>query len=64
MFVVIEKYGDVDKPIVEFGAFSKAAKWLVECGSLLGIEFEIWWVKRFKNKKDEVWLEAEYEVLP
>jgi hypothetical protein len=64
VFRIVEKGGDIDKPLVEFGAFSKAAKWLVQCGSLVGSEFEIWCVLRFKKKKDEVWLEAEYEVLP
>jgi hypothetical protein len=63
MFRVIEKGGDIDKPIVEFGAFSKAAKWLVQCGSLVGSDFEVWRVVRFK-RKENVWLEAEYEVLP
>ena len=64
MFRVIEKGGDIDKPLIEFGAFSKAAKWLVQCADMVGTEFEVWWVKRFKRQEDEVGLEAEYEVLP
>jgi hypothetical protein len=64
VFSVIEKGGDIDRPLVEFTTFAKAAKWLVQCADMFGIEFEVWWVRRFKRKEDEVWLEAEYEVLP
>ena len=67
MFIIIEKGGDVDKPITVFTTFGKAAKWLVSSAEFIacsGAILEVWWVKRFKRQKDEVWLEAEYEVLP
>jgi hypothetical protein len=64
MIVVIEKGGAIAAPLVEFSSFAKAAKWLLECGALLGTQFEVWYVRRYKTKKDDVWLEAEYEVLP
>jgi hypothetical protein len=64
MFNVIEKGGDIDAPVVQFTTFGKAAKWLVQCGCLTGDNFEVWYVKRFKTKQDDIWIEAEFEVLP
>jgi hypothetical protein len=64
MFCVIEKGGSIDSPLVQFPSFSKSAKWLVERADMFGTNFEVWYVKRYKTKKDEIELEAEYEVLP
>jgi hypothetical protein len=64
MFNVIEKGGSLDSPLVQFSSFLKCAKWLVECADMFGANFEVWYVKRYKTKADEIELEAEYEVLP
>lgn len=68
MFIIIEKGGNIDQPLVEFSTFAKAAKWLIECAELVakatGGDFEVWFVKRFKTKSDVIELEAEFEVLP
>ena len=64
MFRIIEKGEDLESPIVTFTTFAKCAKWCVDCASLFGTEFEIWYVRRYKTKKADVWLEALYEVLP
>jgi hypothetical protein len=65
MIVIIEKGGDTAKPLVEFSSFAKAAKWLVQCGSMFSEAeaFEIWSVWTFKSKPTEKILEAEFEVL-
>jgi hypothetical protein len=49
MFRIITKEGSIEDPLCSLPSFKAAAKW---------------YVKRFKTKKDDIWLEAEYEVLP
>jgi hypothetical protein len=64
VFRIITKEGSIEDPLCSLPSFRAAVKWCVENAHLFGDEFEIWYVERFKHKKDDIWLEAEYEVLP
>ena len=63
-YVIVEKGVSTDTPIVAYPSFSKCAKWLVDCGHLFGFALEIYYVKTYKRKPNQVEIEAEYEVLP
>lgn len=64
MFRIIEKGGSIDEPICSLSSFRECAKWLVAHADLFGTEFEVWYVRIFKTKPNDIRFECAYEVLP